>query len=124
MKKNIKIKILIELENKFLHIIEILKMNLNVNFDPSHSSETLARKQTICMKILYGTYSCLLKAGRETRPISGELCIEFPAAAAPSLFTLLSTKHRTAKTLTLGVKSISVPYSLFPPVNNSPCLFT
>lgn len=64
-------------------------MNLNVNFDPSYSSETLAREQTICMKIPYGTYSCLLKAVKETLPISGELCIEFPAAAAPSLFTLL-----------------------------------
>ena len=99
------------MENKFLHIIEILKMNLNVNFDPSHSSETLATEQTIYMKILHGTYSCLLKAVKEALPISGELCIEFPAAAAPSLFTLLSTKPRNAKMLTLGVQSILVPIS-------------
>lgn len=78
------------------------------------------------MKILYGTYSCLLKAVKETLPISGELCIEFPAAAAPSLFTLLSTKHRNAnaKMLTLGVQSILVPYPFSPPGKNSPCLFS
>lgn len=37
------------------------------------------------MKILYGTYSCSLKAVKEALPISGELCIEFPAAVTPSL---------------------------------------
>lgn len=82
-----------ELENKFLEIIEAYNIHLNVYFDPPLSSETLES----VWKGMWHPHedsvrddSCLLKAVKEALPICSGLPIEL--AAVQSLFHL-DTKH-------------------------------